>query len=54
MFVTKRFATAGEAIIGEADRDGNLWVIVGTDSGFEGTTTYLVSALRLRLQRLPD
>jgi hypothetical protein len=54
VFVPKRFATAGEAILGEADDDGNLWVILGTDSGFEGTTTYFVTALRLRLERLPD
>jgi hypothetical protein len=54
VFVPKRFATAGEAIVGEADEDGNLWVILGTDSGFEGTTTYFVTALVLRLKRLPD
>jgi hypothetical protein len=29
-------------------------VILGTDSGFEGTTTYFVTALHLRLKRLPD
>jgi hypothetical protein len=54
VFVPKRFATAAEAIVSEADEDGNLWVILGTDSGFEGTTTYFVTALRLRLKRLPD
>jgi hypothetical protein len=54
VFVPKRFATAGRALVGEADRDGNLWVIFGTDSGFEGTTTYFVTELRLRLERLLD
>jgi hypothetical protein len=54
VFVPKRFATWGQAIVGEADEDGNLWLIVGTDSGFEGTTTYFVTALQLRLKRLPD
>jgi hypothetical protein len=54
VFVPKRFATGGQAMVGEADDDGNLWVILGTDSGFEGTTTYFVTALRLRLQQLPN
>jgi hypothetical protein len=54
VFVPKRFATETKAIVGEADDDGNLWVILGTDSGFEGTTTYFVTALRLRLQQLPN
>jgi hypothetical protein len=54
VFVPKRFATAGGALVGEADRDGNLWVIFGTDTGFEGTTTYFVTELRLRLERLLD
>jgi hypothetical protein len=53
VFVRKRFATAAEAIVGEADRNGNLWLMLGTDSGFEGTTTYFVTALRLQLERLP-
>jgi hypothetical protein len=54
VFVPKRFATAGQTIVGEADEDGNLWLILGTDSGFEGRTTYFVTALQLRLKRLPD
>ena len=54
VFVPKQFASAAGAIVSAADRDGNVWLILGTDSGFEGTTTYFVTALRLRLERLPD
>ena len=33
------------------DADGGLWLIVGTDSGFEGLTELYYAAIRARLQR---
>ncbi|CAN5447057.1 hypothetical protein BH23BAC1_BH23BAC1_06580 [soil metagenome] len=33
-----------------SDASGNLWVIIGTDSGFEGTTTLYYNAIEVRLQ----
>lgn len=37
-----------------SDASGNLWVIVGTDSGFEGTTTLFYNSITLRLEeKLP-
>ncbi len=32
------------------DRDGNLWVFVGTDSGFEGITTLYYTSITVDLQ----
>lgn len=34
----------------QTDASGNLWVIIGTDSGFEGTTTLYYNAIEVRLQ----
>jgi hypothetical protein len=33
-----------------SDSNGDLWVIIGTDSGFEGTTTLYYNAVEVRLQ----
>lgn len=32
-----------------ADAQGKLWVILGTDSGFEGVTTVFVKSVSVRL-----
>jgi hypothetical protein len=37
-----------------ADADGMLWVFAGTDSAFEGKTDVYFTALRVRLERLPE
>ncbi|MBK6266021.1 hypothetical protein JKA74_13340 [Marivirga sp. S37H4] len=34
----------------QSDATGNLWVIVGTDSGFEGTSTLYYNRIELRLE----
>ena len=53
IYVPKRFAAAGpDALVAETDRDGNLWVLIGTDSGFEGRTTYYITHIRLAVRRL--
>ena len=53
-FVSKRFTMHGRgALAAETDRDGNLWVFIGTDSGFEGRTTYYLTRIRLTLRRRP-
>ena len=33
----------------KTDAQGNLWVIVGTDSGFEGTTSIYFQSINIRL-----
>jgi hypothetical protein len=33
----------------KTDAQGNLWVIVGTDSGFEGTTAVYFQSINVRL-----
>ena len=54
VFVTKRFTTSRGALASATDRDGNLWVLIGTDSGFEGRTTYFITQIGLRLRRLSE
>jgi hypothetical protein len=54
VFVPKRFATPRGALAAETDRDGNLWVLLGTDSGFEGRTTYFITHVRVNLHRQPE
>jgi hypothetical protein len=52
VYAPKRFAATGpDALVGKADRDGNLWVLIGTDSGFEGRTTYYISSISLTLRQ---
>ncbi len=34
---------------GKTDNDGNLWIIVGTDSGFEAVTTLYYTRIRVEL-----
>ena len=54
VFVPKRFTTRRGALASATDRDGNLWVLIGTDSGFEGRTTYFITQIGLRLRRLSE
>ncbi len=35
------------------DENGNLWVLFGTDSGFEGTTTIYIDRIDVRLVPMP-
>lgn len=49
VFVPKRFGP--RRLLGQTDRDGNLWLLIGTDSGFEGRTTVYISHIRLGLRR---
>lgn len=50
VFVPKRFGPRD--LLARTDRDGNLWAVIGTDSGFEGRTTVYISHIRLGLRRL--
>jgi hypothetical protein len=33
-----------------SDANGNLWIVVGTDSGFEGTSTLYYNEIEVRLR----
>jgi len=37
---------------GKSDANGNIWVIVGTDSGFEATTTLYYTGIKVNLQEV--
>lgn len=46
----KDFDSQGEPINIATDGQGNLWLIVGTDSGFEGKTEIFISRIRVTLR----
>lgn len=50
-FEPKKFANCTPLRV-RTDCDGRLWVFVGTDSGFEGTTTFYVAKIIVNLQRV--
>ena len=53
VYVPKRFAATGpDALVAVTDRDGNLWVFMGADSGFEGRTTWYIMHIRVAVRRL--
>jgi len=39
---------------GKTDSDGNLWIIVGTDSGFEAVTTLYYTRIKVELQAVTE
>jgi hypothetical protein len=46
-------SNAGRPFLASTDRDGKLWVIIGTDSGFESTTTLFYSLIVITLEQKP-
>lgn len=49
----RTLSTQGEPFFARADADGVLWIVAGTDSGFESRTDVYLTALRLRLEVYP-
>jgi hypothetical protein len=45
-------STQGQPLSARTDADGVLWVLAGTDSGFEGLTRVYYTALRVRLEAI--
>ena len=45
----RTLSTQGEPFFARADADGVLWLVAGTDSGFESRTDVYLTALRLRM-----
>jgi hypothetical protein len=50
----KTLSTAGQPFRARSDAEGRLWVLAGTDSGFEGLTNVYYTALRVRLRALSE
>jgi hypothetical protein len=50
IYVLKKLATSTPLMV-EADAEGGIWIIVGTDSGFEATTTIYYDTIRIRVVR---
>ncbi len=48
----KQVSTRGETFTATSDSDGRLWVVGGTDSGFEGRTTIYFTDFSVRLMAL--
>ncbi len=51
-FVSIRFEHTHDTVVTAAE-DGSLWLLVGTDSGFEGTTRVYYQSISGRLVRVP-
>lgn len=49
-WVLRSMSTQGEPFIATSDADGVLWLVAGTDSGFESRTDIYFTALRARLE----
>lgn len=47
-YVFKSYKTTAEAVAGE---DGSVYLIIGTDSGFEGMTDYYLDNVTVRMQK---
>lgn len=47
----KTLTSAGKPIRATADAQGRLWLLIGTDSGYEGYTRLYYSAIRVTLER---
>jgi hypothetical protein len=50
----KRLCNAGEPFRATADGSGSLWVLVGTDSGYEGVTSLYYTRIALRIVPAAD
>ncbi|MBD8524966.1 hypothetical protein [Pseudomarimonas arenosa] len=48
----KRLGNLGRPLTAQADEQGRLWLVAGSDSAFEGLTSYYFSALDVRLRPL--
>lgn len=46
----RTLGTRGQVLRARADASGQLWVVAGTDSAFEGKTDIYLTALRVRLE----
>ena len=53
-FMIKRLESTGRDFRATSDADGNMWVIVGTDSGFEGLTTLYYGKVSVVLEETYD
>ena len=42
---------ANDILTVSADSSGELWLVVGTDSGFEATTTIYYNLIKVKLEK---
>lgn len=50
----RTLSTRGQELRVKTDVDGALWIVAGSDSGFEGRTDWYLTHVTLRLQRATD
>ena len=50
VYELKTLDNEAEPLRMESDQDGNLWIFVGTDSGFEGRTTLYYNRIKVTLE----
>jgi hypothetical protein len=53
-FLIKSLTSEGRSLEAVTDAEGSLWLIVGTDSGFEGLTTLYYSRISVQLSELDE
>ena len=52
VYELKTLDNSSEPLEIPSDEDGNLWIFVGTDSGFEGLTTLYYSRIHVQLEKM--
>jgi hypothetical protein len=50
----RTLSTRGQSLRAISDPDGVIWVVAGSDSAFEGRTDWYLTALRVRLEFVPE
>lgn len=50
----KTVSTRGQRFFATSDEAGRLWILAGSDSGFEGRTTFYLTRLSARMSRAMD
>lgn len=50
----KSVSTRGKRLRERADSTGTLWLVAGSDSGFEGRSTWYLTSLTVRLRRVDE
>lgn len=50
----RTLSTRGQELRAQTDAEGTLWIVAGSDSGFEGRSDWYLTAVTLRVARVTD
>lgn len=51
-YALKQLDNSGKELKARSDENGNIWIFIGTDSGFEGKTTLYYTNIDVRLEEI--